>query len=301
VKIPSVCGGLLLLAGLVSCHKSEVQGSANGTITPNLIQNRGSDTMLEVAQALAEVYATKVDPSVRFAVNGGGSGTGISALINGTTDIANCSRKFKDKELEEARAHGHDPKEFHVGYDGIAIYVNKDNPIQSLTIAQLRDMYVEGGKLDSWSQLGVKVPASASEKIVLVNRQNNSGTREYFREGVLGEDGRFKADTIQLNGSIEVVDFCGKTPGAIGFAGLAAGVNATTVKMVPIAKTTDDKAVHPSIDTVLDHTYPISRPLFMYTSGEPKGLVKKYLDWILSDAGQQVLQDKGYPPLHKLH
>lgn len=260
------------------------------------IQNKGSDTMLEVAGAWAEAYQ-QVAPQVVVSVSGGGSGTGISALINGTVDIANCSRAMKDKEVAEAKAHQHEPVQHHVGFDGIAVYVHKDNPIASITIEQLKGIFGDGGKITKWSDLGVVMTDPAADPIVMGSRQNNSGTYEYFRESVLGEKGSFKAECNLLNGSKDVVDFCAKTKSAIGYSGLAYATPA--VRIVPVVGKSG-KPVVPSNDTVLDSSYPISRPLFMYTSGKPTGPVKDYLDWIVSDAGQKVLAAKGYPPLRKL-
>ncbi len=264
------------------------------------LQNLGSDTMLEVAGAWSQAYHA-VHPQVVVSVSGGGSGTGIANLIAGDVDIANSSRHLKDSEIEAAKKHGHTPVQHHVGYDGIALYVHKDNPLQSVTLEQLREMFGDGGKISKWSQLGVKIGDGGTndDTIVLASRQNNSGTYEYFREAVLGGDsGRYKSECNNLNGSKDVVDFCGKTRSAIGYSGLAYAT--TAVRIVPVAKTAGAPAVIPTAATVLDGSYPISRPLFMYTNGEPTGEVKLYLDWIKSDAGQRVLQEHGYPPLRPL-
>lgn len=262
------------------------------------LQNLGSDTMLEVAGAWAQAYH-EVHPAVIVSVSGGGSGTGIANLISGDVDIANSSRHLKDSEIELARKHGHEPVQHHVGYDGIAIFVHKDNPLPSITMAQLKALFGDGGEITRWSQLGVDLGDEKRDPIVLVSRQNNSGTYEYFREAVLGGDaGRFKSECNNLNGSKDVVDFCSKTRSAIGYSGLAYATD--SVRVVPVAKTAGAPPVAASDDTVLDGSYPISRPLFMYTNGEPKGETKLYLDWIKSDAGQRVLQKHGYPPLRKL-
>ncbi|MEI6129351.1 MAG: phosphate ABC transporter substrate-binding protein [Planctomycetota bacterium] len=263
-----------------------------------LIQNAGSDTMLEVAQALAETYGKEVS-GVSIAVKGGGSQVGISGIIDGTIDLANSSRKLKPEEVEAARKKNHEPVEHHVGYDGIAIYVHKENPITSLTIEQLKQIYMDNGKLTKWSQLGVTVTAGMSDEIILVSRQSNSGTYEYFRESVLGDKKtNFRLGTRDMNGSKDVVDLVTKTRSAIGYSGLAYA-NAE-VKLVPVAKKDGEKAILPTIDSVLDKSYPIARPLFMYTVGQPKPAVQQYLDWIKSDAGQRVLVANHYPPLRKL-
>ena len=153
-----------------------------------VIQNKGSDTLVNVAQAWAEAYQA-VNPDVVVAVSGGGSGTGIAALINGTVDIANASRAIKDSEIEQARDNGHDPIQHMVGYDALAIFLHADNPIDEISIAQLKEIYVDGGSTLSWTDLGVEVPGCQDQEIVVVSRQNNSGTYAYFREAVLGEAG----------------------------------------------------------------------------------------------------------------
>lgn len=262
------------------------------------IQNLGSDTMLEVAGAWAEAY-DKVQDHTVLSVSGGGSGTGIAAMIAGDVDIANSSRKIKQREIDSAKKRGQDPLEHHVGFDGIALYVHKDNPIESLTMEQLKGMFGDGGQITRWSQLGVDLKDPKFDAIVLASRQNNSGTYEYFREAVLGgASGRFKPECNNLNGSKDVVDFCAKTLSAIGYSGLAYAT--PEVRMVPIRKKPDAPAVRPSNDAVIDGSYPIARPLFMYTNGEPTGRIKEYLDWIKGDVGQRVLMEHGYPPLRKL-
>ena len=259
------------------------------------IQNKGSDTLVNVANAWAEAYA-EVDPELRIAVSGGGSGVGISSILNGTVDIANSSRKMKDKELEQAKSKGIDPKEHVVGFDALAVYVHKDNPIESITIEQLAAIYGEGGDVTNWSQLGVEMPADRDE-IIRISRQNNSGTYAYFREAVLGAGKDYKLGSRDMHGSKDVVDTVEHTVNAIGYSGLAYATE--HVRMVPVVK--DGGApVGPTVETALDGSYPIARPLLMYTAGAPEGDVKTYLEWILSDAGQRVIQDMGYAPVRKL-
>lgn len=257
-----------------------------------VLQNKGSDTLVNVAQAWAEEYGM-VNPSVAVAVSGGGSGTGISSMINGTVDIANSSRKMRDSEIEAARERGHDPIEFIVGYDALAIYLHPDNPIDEMTIEQLASIYAEGGPFDNWSQLGVTVPGCTSGEIVRVSRQNNSGTYAYFREAVLGED-EYKLGSRDMHGSKDVVDLVENTPCAIGYSGLAYATD--HVKMPCVISAEGGACVDPSVDTAIDGSYPIARPLYMYTSGQPEGAVKEYMDWILSQTGQCIVLDKGYAP-----
>jgi phosphate transport system substrate-binding protein len=276
-----VCAMVLSLSG--------TPGHTAGTV----IQNKGSDTLVNVAQTWAEAYQ-KVDPNVSIAVSGGGSGTGIAALINGTVDIANTSRKLKRIERNQAKTNGHDPVEFIVGYDALAIFLHKDNPLNAITLEKLAGIYGEGGKIVSWDQLGVKVPGCTGQEIIRVSRQNNSGTYEYFREDVL-QKMDFKAGSRDMHGSKDVTDLVEKTPCAIGYSGLAYA--SEQVKMPCVSAKEGDKCVAPSVATAIDNTYPIARPLFMYTTGKPTGEVKKYLDWILSDEGQCIIQKKGYAPV----
>ncbi len=262
------------------------------------LQNIGSDTMVNLAQAWAEDYG-KVAPGVSVEVSGGGSGVGIAALINGTAEIANSSRQIEPEEAEKAKkATGKDPQEFLVGYDGLAIFVHKDNPLNEISMEDLGEIYREGGKVESWGQIGVaKVPGAQNEKIIRVSRQNNSGTYHYFREVVVGRKADYKAGSLDMNGSKDVVELVGKTPGAIGYSGL--GYATPAVKIVKVAKKKGEASVLPSNATVLDKSYPIARPLYMYTPGEPSENAKKYLEWIMSEAGQKVVEQSGYVPLPK--
>ena len=281
---------LTAFALLTSCG-----GDVNGG-SRTVLQNKGSDTLVNVAQAWAEEYS-KVNPSCAIAVTGGGSGTGISAMINGTVDIANSSRSMKGKEKDMAMENGVEPIEFTVGYDALAVYVHKDNPITSITIEQLKGIYGEGGAIEKWSDLGITMPDETKDEIIRVSRQNNSGTYVYFREAVLGKTGNYKLGSLDMHGSKDVVDLVEKTPGAIGYSGYA--YRTDHLKLVPVS-VEGAPAVSPSVETAIDRSYPIARPLFMYTSGQPVGAVKEYMDWILSDVGQQIIFDKGYAPVRAL-
>jgi phosphate transport system substrate-binding protein len=261
-----------------------------------IIQNSGSDTMVNLAQAWAEDYA-KVASDVSVEVSGGGSGTGIAALINGTVDIANCSRKVEAKEVEAAKKNsGKEPYEFMVGFDAMAIYVHKSNPMEQITLDQLADIYGEGGNVTKWSQIGVKMPAGADE-IMRISRQSNSGTYFYFRETVLGKGRDMKLGSRDMNGSKDVVELVSKTPGAIGYSGM--GYAMSEVKKLKVAKKKGDPAYDASVENTLNHTYPIARPLYMYTLGTPSGAVKAYMDWVHSEAGQNIVATSGYVPLPK--
>jgi phosphate transport system substrate-binding protein len=272
---------------LSACFSSDQQDRV-------VIQNKGSDTLVNVAQAWAEAYRV-VNPSVAVAVTGGGSGTGISAMINGTVDIANASREMSQSEIDMAQKNGHDPKEFVVGYDALAVYLHPDNPISSFTFQQLADIYGEGGSAENWSDLGVTVPGCSSGEIVRVSRQNNSGTYVYFKESILGDSMDYKLGSRDMHGSKDVVDLVAKTPCAIGYSGLAYAT--PDVKMPCISAEEGSLCISPSEETAADGSYPISRPLMMYTSGAPQGAVKDYMDWILSEEGQCIIKNKGYAPV----
>ncbi len=259
-----------------------------------VIQNKGSDTLVNVAQAWAEDYQT-VDSNVVVAVSGGGSGTGIAALINGTVDIANASRAMKQKEVDAAKAQGQNPVQHVVGYDALAVFVHQDNPIGPMTLAQIADIYGEGGSTKSWTDLGIEVPGCQDQTMVLVSRQNNSGTYAYFREAVLGKEREFVLGTRDMHGSKDVVDLVEKTPCAIGYSGLAYATD--HIKMVCVAKQEGDECVNPSVATASDGSYPVARPLFMYTNGQPAGKLAAYMDWIMSDTGQCIIVEKGYAPM----
>ena len=280
----------LLALAIVAC------GGGSDRDQRAVIQNRGSDTLLNVAQAWAEAYA-EVNPNVAVAVTGGGSGTGISAMINGSVDIANASRRMRDSEIEAARANGVEPVEFIVGYDALAVYLHGDNPIESVSLAQLKSIYGEGGAATRWSDLGVSVPGCASDEIVLVSRQNNSGTYVYFKETVLG-DAEYKLGSRDMHGSKDVVELVENTPCAIGYSGLAYATEHIGMPCVAVEEGGD--CVKPAIATAVDGTYPIARPLMMYTAGQPQGAVKEYMDWILSADGQCLILERGYAPHNEM-
>ncbi|HVR29360.1 MAG TPA: phosphate ABC transporter substrate-binding protein [Thermoanaerobaculia bacterium] len=288
--------GLLVALALSVAAGLFALGCGRGGASRTVIQNKGSDTLVNVAQAWAEAYK-RVDPTVAVAVTGGGTGTGIAALINGTVDLANASRRIEPEELEMARRAGADPQEVTVGHDALAIFLHRNNPLDRISLEQLAEIYGEGGKSESWSDLGVEVPGCNSDEIVRVSRQNNSGTYVYFREAVLGERRDYKLGSRDMHGSKDVVDLVAKTPCAIGYSGLAYTI--PEIEM-PCLLGQDGACVEPSIESALDGSYPISRPLFMYTRTAPEGAVKTYLDWILSDAGQCMLLEAGYAPVRPL-
>ena len=273
-----------------------VMTACGGGEQRQVIQNKGSDTLVNVAQAWAEAYQG-VKPDVVVAVSGGGSGTGIAALINDTVDIANASRAMKDKEINLARNSGQDPVQHVVGFDALVVYMHSDNPMNTISIEQLAEIYGDGGTYINWTDLGVEVPGCQDQTIVVVSRQNNSGTYAYFRGAVLGK-GDFKLGTRDMHGSKDVVDLVENTPCAIGYSGLAYATD--HVKLSCISAETGGACTSPSVASASDGSYPIARPLFMYTDGEPTGFVGDYLNWIKSDAGQCIILNKGYAPANEV-
>ncbi len=290
--VATLASGLML----TGCGKKETTSGASGgaSASATTIQVKGSDTMVNLAQAWAEEYK-KVEPGVGVEVAGGGSGVVIAALIKGTIDIANASRNMKPAEIEQTKKNtGKDAKEFIVGYDALAVYVHKDNPLNEISVEQLGNLYKEGGTITKWSQIGVKIPGCDSDDIVRVSRQSSSGTYEFFREHVLGNKD-FKLGSRDMNGSKEVVELVSTTPCAIGYSGM--GYNMPSVKMLKIAAKAGATAYPPSVENTLNKNYPIARSLQVYTLGDPQGALKKYIDWTLSDAGQKIVETSGYVPV----
>ena len=260
----------------------------------NLIHIKGSDTMIVVAQTWAEAYE-HVNPDVTVSVGGGGSGTGINALLNGTVEVANTSRRMHSHEVRRARRLGMNPMEHVVGYDALAVFLHKNNPLKSLSLAQLAEIYGEGGKLRKWTDIGIEVPGCKNQEIVRVGRQNNSGTYVYFRNATLNRGQDYDFGIMDMLSSKDVVHLVEKTPCAIGYSGLAYATG--KVKMACVERVQNQECVAPSVSSAVDGSYPIARPLFIYTNGKPTGAIKGYLDWILADAGQCIIYQKGYAPV----
>lgn len=283
----------LVLTALI-CHA--LAGCGDGD-KRQVLQNKGSDTLVNIAQSWAETYQNH-NPDQIVVVSGGGSGTGIAALINGTVDIANSSRLLKPSEIEQARSRGHEPVEHIVGFDAIAVFLHPDNPLQTLSTDQLIEIYGDGGRFTSWTDLGVEVPGCDNQTIVVVSRQNNSGTYAYFRDIVLGKRD-YRLGTHDMHGSKDVVELVENTPCAIGYSGLAYATQHTSMACITTARSSG--CVNPSVETAADGSYPVARPLFMYTNGAPTGAIKTYLDWIVGDVGQCLLVEKGYAPMRTVN
>ena len=293
MKPLSLLSWLSLVLCLLSVSCSTNASAQSSSETTAYIENKGSDTIVNLALAWAEYYQSE-HPDVSISVTGGGSGTGIAALINGTVDIANASRQIKTEEIEEAQSNGVDPVEFVIARDAIAVIVNPENPVDELTLEQISDIY--SGKIDNWSEVG-----GEDRPIVRLSRETNSGTHVYFLETVLrlgqsDNDTLFSRDTLLLPSSEGIIAEVRQNPNAIGYDGL--GYVPDDLKMVAIAEKAGGDYVLPSIETVNDATYPIARDLYMYTAGEPTGTVKIYLDWIItSDDAQNIVKELGFVPI----
>lgn len=255
----------------------------------------GSNTVQLASVIWAEDFMNQ-HPGVSIAVSGPGSGVGIAALIDGTTDICQASRAIKPEEIAAAEANGVEPYEIQVGTDALSVVVHPSNPVSELTIAQLSAIYTGG--ITNWKEVG-----GNDAPIVAVSRDTNSGTHVFFKEHVVQMAGLPTEDTsleygpevLFLPSTKEGVDEVAKNPNAIFYAGL--GYVTDEVKPLAVKKTAGEPAVLPSVQTALDGTYPIARPLFFYTDGEPTGVIKAFIDYCLSEEGQQTLLDVGYVPL----
>ncbi len=284
-----------ILLFLVACGNETNNNTetAVSSTDQKAIQNKGSDTLVNIALAWAEAYRI-VEPSVSIAVTGGGSGTGIAALINGTVDIANASRAMKEGEIEEAQANGIEPVEHVVAIDALAVILHPDNPINELTIDQLADIYT--GRITNWSAVGGK-----DAEIVLLSRETNSGTHVYFLEEVVrkGESDNsdiFAPQTLLMPSSVGITSELRRNPNAIGYDGLGY-VDPAHEKVLAVAANAESPFVLPTVETASSGAYPLARNLFMYTAGEPQGSLAEYLGWILSPTGQAIVAELGFVPL----
>ncbi len=285
---------MLVLAAAAAgpgCAPPSTAGGGTAARTA-VITDIGSDTMVNLALAWAEAYA-KVRTEVRISVTGGGSGTGISALINGTADIANASRKMKKEEFELAKGRGINAQELIVARDAIAVVINPSNPVKELTLAQLSDIF--SGKINNWKQVG-----GENRPIVRLSREVNSGTHVYFLEAVVrrgkkGDRTMFATDTLLLPSSEGITMEVAQNPNAIGYDGL--GYVTEAVKVVGVAGEHGEGFVLPSAASVQNKTYPISRDLYCYTGERLADGVKEYLAWILSPEAQKIVRDLGFVPV----
>lgn len=283
---------LLLCIFASSCRStSNIQG--DGLFPSETIENKGSDTIVNLALAWAEAYQ-KGNIKVQISVTGGGSGTGIASLINGTVDIANASRRIKPEERESAEGNGILPTEFVIARDAIAIIVNMENPVDTLTIDQLSDIY--SGKINNWFEVG-----GEDRPIVRLSRETNSGTHVYFLENVLRKGNKedktlFSMDTLLLPSSEGISVEIRQNPNAIGYDGL--GYVTEDLKVIAVAESASSEFILPSAETVNRMLYPIARDLYMYTAGEPSGEVLEYLNWILGPEAQEIVTELGFVPVN---
>jgi len=248
--------------------------------------------MVNLVQAWAEQFMMK-HPETLIAVTGGGSGTGIAALLSATCDIAQSSRKMKDKEFKEAENKGIQPKEFVVALDGLAVTVNPKNPVNQLTIDQLADIF--NGKIKNWKEVG-----GEDRPIVLLSREVNSGTHVYFKEHVLrkGDAKRkdeFAKSALLMPSSQAIADEIAQNPNAIGYYGM--GYTNPTQKFLAIGESRKGPFYYPTIENVKTLHYYISRPLLLYTNGEPQGLIKDFIDFALSAEGQEIVRQIDFVPI----
>jgi phosphate transport system substrate-binding protein len=248
---------------------------------------KGSDTMVVLGQRWAEEFMKK-NPKAMIQVTGGGSGTGISALINGTTDICEASRPMKDSERKQlAEQSGAPPIETPVARDGLSVYVNDANPINELTMAQLKAIFT--GKVKSWKELG-----GTDAAIIPYSRENSSGTYVFFKEHVL-DNADYTPRAQAMPGTAAVVNAIVKDKLGIGYGGAA---YAKGIKVIKVKKDAGAPAVAPSDATIKNGTYPLSRPLFFYTRAKPPADIKAFTDWVLSPDGQAIVVKVGYFPIH---
>lgn len=287
--------GLFFLIFILSGCQNKTNGDQVVDQNPTdyfYLENKGSDTMVNLALYWAEEYQ-KLHPEVRISVTGGGSGTGISSLINNTVDLANASRQIKSEEIESAKKNGLDPIEYVVARDAIAVIVHPDNPINQLTLQDISDIYT--GKIDNWNQLG-----GEDRPIVRLSRETNSGTHVYFLEEVIrlgNSDDKtiFSANTLLLPSSEGIIAEVRANRNAIGYDGL--GYITEEVKVLGIAKEKGEDYIFPSLNTVNENLYAISRNLYIYAPGTPPPFVKEYLDWIMTSEGQKIVEDLGFIPV----
>lgn len=263
--------------GLTGCGSKQSSGNGSEGELSGALTVAGSDTMVNMAQAWAEEFMTE-NEGVQISVKGGGSGTGIAALINGTIDIANASREMKDEEKAKLPEAVGTP----VARDGIAIIVNPANTVEDITLENLGKIY--RGEITNWKDLG-----GTDAPIILISRDSSSGTYEYFKEAVVGKELEFAKSAKLLASTQAIVDEAKANPNAIGYIGV--GYESTDIKVVKL------DGVASSVETVLDGTYGLSRDLYVYTAKAPTGVAKAYIDWMLSDAGQKIVEDQGFVPL----
>lgn len=285
---------LILMAGallsLVSCFK-QTESSGN-TVSGKSIQIKGSDTMVNLVQSWAEEFISQ-HPDVNLGITGGGSGTGLAALLNHSCEIAMSSRSIEEKELKKAEESNIHPREFIVGLDGLMVIVHPSNPVDGLTLDQLRDIFI--GKVNNWQQVG-----GNNSVIVLLSRESNSGTHLFFKEHILKRGDKkskeeFSPHALLMPSSQAIVNEVVQNPHTIGYVGM--GYLSPRLKALSVAKTAGGTFIAPSIENVVSGAYPISRPLYLYINGEPAGSIKAFIDFALSLRGQTIVRETDFVPV----
>lgn len=279
----------IVVVSSLACHDA---GPRQFRRRPDVVRITGSDTMVNLLQAWAEHYHD-IRPAVSVQVAGGGSGVGFAGLIDGTIDVAAASREIKPAERDSLRQRtGSDPEQVVVALDGLAVYVARDNPLETISINQLAEIFGEGGLITRWSALGVHQPGCRSDEIIRVGRQNNSGTFAYFRDVVLGRDREYQMGSIDQSGSKDVVALVSSSPCAMGYSGMA--FTTPRVKMLRISRHPGGQPIAPTEATTLDGSYPFARPLYLYTSGPSTDAVRALIDWTQGTEGQAIVHEIGF-------
>ncbi len=276
-KVLSTITAILVLAvSITSCGGK--QKSQNSVLI------KGSDTLLNLVQQLSEAYMKK-NPKTEISVIGGGSGVGISALIEGETDIANASRQMKKEEIKRAEANGIEPVEFVIAIDGLAVIVNSNNPVNKLTTEQIAKVFK--GEIKNWKDVG-----GNDEPITLYGRQPVSGTYVFFREHILKGD--YAKNMRQMSGNAAIVEAVKSDKTGIGYVGIGYAKNAKGIKILSVSSDGNTFVSPLEKEKVNEGLYPIARPLFQYTAGKPKGAVKKFIEFELSEEGQKIVEEVGF-------
>jgi len=279
---------MALVCILLSCSSQKEHNANVG------MQIKGSDTIVNLVQVWAEKFS-QINSGINVGVTGGGTGTGFAALLNKTCDIAMASRQVEENEINLAKKNNITYKEFIVGLDGLAVLVNKNNPVNELSIEQLRDIFM--AKIINWKEVG-----GEDRPIVLLSRESNSGTHMFFKETVIrlndiNSKDEFSPKSLLMPSSQAIVDEIYQNPNAIGYAGIGFMNNQT--KAISVSAQNSTEYFYPTIENVMDGKYPISRPLYLYTNGDPKGIVKNFIDYALSEEGQKVVVETAFVPIKK--
>ena len=279
---------LAIFGVLVSCSNQQGKNVNAG------MQIKGSDTIVNLVQVWAEKFS-QINDGTNVGVTGGGTGTGFAALLNNTCDIAMASRQVEENEINLAKKQNITYKEFIVGLDGLAVLVNKNNPINDITIDQLRDIFM--AKITNWKEIG-----GEDRPIVLLSRESNSGTHMFCKETVIrlndiNSKDEFSPKALLMPSSQAIVDEIYQNPNAIGYAGI--GFMNDQTKAISVAAQNSIEYFYPTIENVMYGRYPISRPLYLYTNGEPEGIVKDFIDYALSEEGQKVVVETAFVPIKK--